>query len=181
MMPFGFPPCGFPSSPAGALSLLSSARGGAPWLIPTAAAADISARSSAALDELIAENRAAILAWQLFSDRSPGGRLALLPPPSMVGRVVPGEVPGWHATQQFQAHTSPGGRADGDDGPAGRYGFLEAPAGTGHTTLDLMQAPPASAGTPFRPVPERAVTAKKDAAAAGCSSDAWAPVPGRVV
>ncbi|KAK3144055.1 hypothetical protein QOZ80_4AG0308250 [Eleusine coracana subsp. coracana] len=164
MMPFGFPPCGLPTSPAGALSLLSSARGGAPWLIP--AAADISARSSAALDELIAENRASLLAWQFFSDRSPGRVPVPMPMPSssIMGRVLPGEAPG--SGWQIQAHLP------------GEGGF-EAPSG-GHTTLDLMQ----TAGAPFRPVPERA--AKKDGDDAGCSgSDAWASsvegAPGRVV
>ncbi|GJN26804.1 hypothetical protein PR202_gb14764 [Eleusine coracana subsp. coracana] len=164
MMPFGFPPCGLPTSPAGALSLLSSARGGAPWLIP--AAADISARSSAALDELIAENRASLLAWQFFSDRSPG-RGVPVPSSSIMGRVLPGEAPvsGW----QIQAHHHPGEAS------------FEAPS-AGHTTLDLMQ----TAGAPFRPGPER--TAKKDGDDdAGCSgSHAWASsvegaAPGRVV
>jgi hypothetical protein len=152
--PFGHG--GFPSSPAGALSLLSSARGvGAPWLIP--AAADISARSSAALDELIAENRAALLARQFFADRCPG-------------RVLPGQVPGWPTTP-FLAQP---GRAD-DNGVAGRYNSFEAPS-AGHTmTVDLMQ-------TPLRPVPERAARTPKDD---GCSSSgAWASVegaPGHVV
>jgi hypothetical protein len=152
--PFGHG--GFPSSPAGALSLLSSARGvGAPWLIP--AAADISARSSAALDELIAENRAALLARQFFADRCPG-------------RVLPGQVPGWPTTP-FLAQP---GRAD-DNGVAGRYNSFEA-SSAGHTmTVDLMQ-------TPLRPVPERAARTPKDD---GCSSSgAWASVegaPGHVV
>uniref|UniRef100_A0A0A9HM75 Uncharacterized protein n=1 Tax=Arundo donax TaxID=35708 RepID=A0A0A9HM75_ARUDO len=153
LMPFGhggFPPCGLPASPAGALSLLSSGRGGgAPWLI---SAPDISARSSAALDELIAENRAALLAWQFFSDRSAAGR---------------------------QADHHPGG------GRAADHGWChEAPPSTaaGHTTLDLMQTPTASAGAQFRPVPERAARPPKKDDDAGCSSDAWAPVEGaRVV
>ncbi|XP_062224878.1 squamosa promoter-binding-like protein 7 [Phragmites australis] len=155
----GFPQCGLPASPAGALSLLSSSRGGAPWLIP---APDISVRSSAALDELIAENRAALLACQFLSGR---------PAPS-AGRVLPPEVAGWHAHLQLQAHPG-GGRADG--------GCNEAPS-TGHTTLDFMQAPTASSGAPFRPVPERAARAPKKDGDAGCSSDAWASAEGaRVV
>ena len=52
------------SSPTGrALSLLSS--GGDSWISPS----DLSSRSSAALRELIAENRAAILGRQLILDR----------------------------------------------------------------------------------------------------------------
>ena len=57
---------GFPylSSPTGrALSLLSSKTDS--WVSP----ADISSRSSAALRELIAEHRAAIMAGQLILDR----------------------------------------------------------------------------------------------------------------
>ncbi|XP_034602555.1 squamosa promoter-binding-like protein 7 [Setaria viridis] len=180
MAPFGHgflpPPCGLPASPAGALSLLSSARG-APWLVP--AAPDISARSSAALDELIAENRAALLAWQFFSssDRPAPGR-HLAPPSSSVGRALtPAEqAAGWH-------HPHDGAGAGG----GGRY-YHEAAASSGHTTLDLMQTAAAattvaSAGAPpFRPVPERAAAARppraKDGDAAGCSSDAWAPAGG---
>ncbi|WVZ86640.1 hypothetical protein U9M48_033391 [Paspalum notatum var. saurae] len=163
------PPCGLPASPAGALSLLSSARGGAagaPWLVP-AAAPDISARSSAALDELIAENRAALLAWQFFSsDRSasPGRALQLPPPPDHVA------AGGWH----LHPHNNGAG--------GGRY--HAAPPCAGHTTLDLMQRTAATASAaagapPFRPVPERAAArppwTTKDGDAAGCSSDAWAP------
>ncbi|TVU01410.1 hypothetical protein EJB05_53123, partial [Eragrostis curvula] len=167
VMPFGhgggFPPFGLPSSPAGALSLLSSARGG-PWLIP--AAADISARSSAALDELIAENRAALLAWQFFSDRSGAGRPTL-------------SSSGWHLANPAAG----GGRADDDDAAAGgRYRF-DAPSTGLNTTLDLMQTPAsASAGAPpFRPVPARAARTPENG---GGDSDAWASVeesPGRVV
>ncbi|OEL16663.1 Squamosa promoter-binding-like protein 7, partial [Dichanthelium oligosanthes] len=171
--PFGhgfLPPCGLPASPAGALSLLSSARGaaGAPWLAP--AAPDISARSSAALDELIAENRAALLAWQFFSssDRSAAGRH--LAPPSAAGRaLLPPTDPaaGWH-----HAHN-------------GRY-YHAAPAGAGHTTLDLMQTAAAtttvaSAGAAFRPVPGRAAARPPKTEygdATGCSAAAWAPAGG---
>ncbi|PUZ48326.1 hypothetical protein GQ55_7G237000 [Panicum hallii var. hallii] len=182
--PHGFghgflPPCGLP---AGALSLLSSARGaGAPWLVP---APDISARSSAALDELIAENRAALLAWQFF-DRSAPSRHHLAPP-SSAGRAPPPpdhQAPGWPSPH----HPHNGGGAGG----AGRY-FHAAPASAGHTTLDLMQLAAGAAATtaapagapPFRPVPERVGAAarpprtKDNGGASGCSSDAWAPAGG---
>ncbi|RLM74544.1 squamosa promoter-binding-like protein 7 [Panicum miliaceum] len=176
MAPFGhgfLPPCGLPASPAGALSLLSSARGaGAPWLVP---APDISARSSAALDELIAENRAALLAWQ-FSDRSAPGRHHLAPPPP------DHQAAGWPSPHHPRNGAGPGG--------GGRYHHAAA-ASAGHTTLDLMQTA-AAAGTtaapagapPFRPVPERAGAAarpprtKDDGDAAGCGADAWAPAGG---
>ncbi|KAJ1272155.1 hypothetical protein BS78_06G181400 [Paspalum vaginatum] len=173
MAPFGhgfMPPCGLPASPAGALSLLSSARGGAagaPWLVP---APDISARSSAALDELIAENRAALLAWQFFSsDRSAGGRH---PAPPSAGRAL--QLP----PRPDQAAA------------AGWHPHHAAPPCAGHTTLDLMQRTAAATSTasaaggapPFRPVPERAAArpprTTKDGDAAGCSSDAWAPAGG---
>ncbi|CAL5030672.1 unnamed protein product [Urochloa decumbens] len=171
MPPFGhgfLPPFGFPASPAGALSLLSSATrgaGGAPWqLVP---APDISARSSAALDELIAENRAALLAWQFCSpsssslDRSPPRRRLAPPPPA-------------------DDHQAAIWRHPHDGAGGGRYYRAAPPASAGHTTLDLMQtAAAASAGAPpLRPVPERAAAARppggaKDGGdAAGCSSDA---------
>ncbi|CAN6235839.1 unnamed protein product [Urochloa humidicola] len=160
MPPFGhgfLPPFGLPASPAGALSLLSSAaRGaaGAPWqLVP---APDVSARSSAALDELIAENRAALLAWQFFSPASSERLSAHAPPPPADHQ----QAAGWHHPRD------------------GRY------CRAGHTTLDLMQttAAAASAGAPppLRPVPERAAAARPPGAkqgggdAAWCSSDAWA-------
>ncbi|KAL0913033.1 hypothetical protein M5K25_016463 [Dendrobium thyrsiflorum] len=53
-----------PNSPNSALSLLSS--NATPWASPP----ELSSRSSAALRELIAENRATLFAKQLFSDRS---------------------------------------------------------------------------------------------------------------
>ncbi|XP_039141531.1 squamosa promoter-binding-like protein 7 [Dioscorea cayenensis subsp. rotundata] len=52
------------ATPGRALSLLSSKS--SPWI----STSDLSSRSSAALRELIAENRAALLARQLFSDRN---------------------------------------------------------------------------------------------------------------
>lgn len=51
------------ASPGCALSLLSSKA--SPWISPSS---DFSSRSSAALNDLIAENRAALLARQLFLD-----------------------------------------------------------------------------------------------------------------
>jgi len=170
------PPCGgLPGSPAGALSLLSSARGGtarAPWLVTTP---DISARSSAALDDLIAENRASLLAWQYFSDRSssaPGRHFASS---STAGCALP-PVDQAAASWRPRPHGGVGG---------GRY--HPAPPGAWHTTLDLMQtASPGAApatGAPFRrPVPERAGMRPrgktKDGDASGCSLDAWAPAGG---
>jgi len=171
------PPCGgLPGSPAGALSLLSSARGGAasgaPWLVTTP---DISARSSAALDDLIAENRASLLAWQYFSDRSssaPGRHFASS---STAGCALPPADHQAAASWRPRPHGGVGG---------GRY--HAAPPGAWHTTLDLMQtASPGAApatGAPFRPVPERAGMRPRgktnDGGASGCSLDAWAPAGG---
>ncbi|KAL5214571.1 hypothetical protein ABZP36_003723 [Zizania latifolia] len=139
-MGHGFPPYDLPTSPASVLSLLSSTRTAGPWMIPTP---DISARSSAALDELIAENRA-LLAWQFFADRSPS---AAYP---MAG--------GWHA---HVARPPPH--------EAGAGGHLEPAAG--HVTLDLMQqaTSAAAAGGPLRPVAER--PAKVGGDGAGCTSN----------
>ncbi|KAG8083132.1 hypothetical protein GUJ93_ZPchr0014g47288 [Zizania palustris] len=141
-----YPPYGLPSAPAGALSLLSSSRAAGQWMIPTP---DISARSSAALDELIAENRA-LLSWQFFADRSP---------PSA---GYPAAAGGWHA---HLARTTPPHEAGA--------GGQQEPA-VGHVTLDLMQATTAAAGgVPFRPVAAR--PAKEGGGdGAGCSSDMWA-------
>uniref|UniRef100_A0A0D9W7Y0 SBP-type domain-containing protein n=1 Tax=Leersia perrieri TaxID=77586 RepID=A0A0D9W7Y0_9ORYZ len=151
----GFPPYGLPASSAGALSLLSSARATTgPWLIPTP---DISARSSAALDELIAQNRAALLSWQFFSERSP-------PPGSRPTGRPPAETPpaGWHAHLQARPprHESPA-------------------AASGHVTLDLMQSTTeaGAAGAPFRPVPARPAKDGGGGGDAGCTSDAWTSSP----
>ncbi|KAL5215761.1 hypothetical protein ABZP36_007162 [Zizania latifolia] len=140
-----YPPYGLPTAPAGALSLLSSSRAAGQWMIPTP---DISARSSAALDELIAENRA-LLSWQFFTDRSP---------PSAGYATAAG---GWQA---HLARTTP-------PHEAGAGGQQEPAAG--HVTLDLMQATTAAAaGVPFRPVAAR--PAKEGAGdGPGCSSDMW--------
>ncbi|XP_006653653.2 squamosa promoter-binding-like protein 7 [Oryza brachyantha] len=157
MLGHGFPPYGLPTSSAGALSLLSATRATGPWLIPTP---DISARSSAALDELIAENRAALLSWQFFSDRQPpAGRPTGRPPAETVG--------GWHA----HLHAPPPGTGGQHD--------QQSPAAAGHVTLDLMQAtaaaPGAAGGAPLRPVPARPPA--KENGDPGCTPDAWTSSP----
>ncbi|KAG1362162.1 squamosa promoter-binding-like protein 7 [Cocos nucifera] len=110
-----------PTSPGRALSLLSSKA--SPWVSST----DLSSRSSAALRELIAENRAAVLARQLFSDRGGwhnvcSGNQASLP-----------YVPHEHQ-EPLQAQTQ---LTDGWNQ------FQEA---GNHVTLDLMQMPSSSFG-----------------------------------
>lgn len=176
------PPCGgLSGSSAGALSLLSSARSGAtsaaPWQVTTS---DISARSSAALDDLIAENRAALLAWQYFSDRSssaPGRHFASSSSTATGCALPPADDQHAAASWRPHPHSGVGG---------GRHHM--APPGVWHTTLDLMQtassaAPATSTGAPFRPVPERAGArprgkSKDGDDASGCSLDAWAPAGG---
>ncbi|KAG1354443.1 squamosa promoter-binding-like protein 7 [Cocos nucifera] len=108
-----------PASSTRALSLLSSKA--SPWV----SASELSSRSSAALRELIAENRAAVLARQLFSDR--GGW----------HNVVSGNqanlsyVPHQHQVpSQAQAQLTDGWNQ-----------FQEA---GNHVTLDLMQMPSSS-------------------------------------
>ncbi|KAF0894083.1 hypothetical protein E2562_033962 [Oryza meyeriana var. granulata] len=151
----GFPPYGLPTSSAGALSLLSSTRATGAWLIPTP---DISARSSAALDELIAENRAALLSWQFLSDRQPqAGR--------PTGRAPAETAGGWHEHMQARPHPS---------GAGGQH-EQQSLAAAGHVTLDLMQATTAAAGAPFRPVPAR--PSNEGDRDAGCTSDAWTSSP----
>uniref|UniRef100_A0ACD5UT48 Uncharacterized protein n=1 Tax=Avena sativa TaxID=4498 RepID=A0ACD5UT48_AVESA len=149
----GFAPYGtLATSPAGALSLLSSPRA-APWLISTTPGDVFSARSSsAALDELIAENRAALLACHFFPDRSGAA------PPA--ADMMPG---GWH--QQVRAVVGSGsvGRNHG-----------AAPPEAGHVTLDLMQAP-ATAGVPFRPMAPGRPSEDGDA---GRGSGVWTPLQG---
>ncbi|KAJ3680596.1 hypothetical protein LUZ60_016874 [Juncus effusus] len=100
-----------PTSPDHALSLLSS-KAGSPWV---STPADLSSRSSAALRELIAENRAAILGRQLTHYSNMPHNLShqlqvVSPPPFHYG------AGGW-------AHFA---------------------GGDGQVTLDLMQAPGAS-------------------------------------
>ncbi|XP_037486810.1 squamosa promoter-binding-like protein 7 [Triticum dicoccoides] len=153
----GFVPYGgLPTSPAGALSLLSSARA-APWLVPTTPGDVFSARSSsAALDELIAENRAALLACHFFPQRS-------------AGRPAAAEMaPAWH-----QAHQqAPPGHAVVGNGAGRDHGAPPPPAG--HVTLDLMQAP-ATAGLPFRPMAQGRPAEDGDA---GRGSGVWTPLQG---
>ncbi|KAE8799783.1 squamosa promoter-binding-like protein 7 [Hordeum vulgare] len=132
----GFAPYGgLPTSPAGALSLLSSARG-APWLVPTTPGDVFAARSSsAALDELIAENRAALLACHFFPQRSAAAR-----------PTAAEMAPTW---QQAHQQAPPGHALVGNGVGVGQDHGAAAPAG--HVTLDLMQAP-STAGLPFRPM-----------------------------
>ncbi|CAM0903471.1 unnamed protein product [Alopecurus aequalis] len=156
----GFAPYGaLTTSPAGALSLLSSPRA-APWLIPTTPGDVFSARSSsAALDELIAENRAALLARHFFPERSVAARTAV-----PAAEMVPG---GWDQAAHQQVHAVVGNGSVGRD-----HGGPPPPAG--HVTLDLMQAP-STAGVPFRPMaPDRPA----EDGDAGRYSGVWTPVQG---
>uniref|UniRef100_A0ACD5UDD2 Uncharacterized protein n=1 Tax=Avena sativa TaxID=4498 RepID=A0ACD5UDD2_AVESA len=152
-MVHGFAPYGaLATSPAGALSLLSSPRA-SPWLISTTPGDVFSARSSsAALDELIAENRAALLACHFFPDRSGAAR-----PAAAAADMMPG---GWHQ----QVHLVVG---------SGNHGGAAPPA-AGHVTLDLMQTP-ATAGGPFRPMAPGRPAEDGDA---GRSSGVWTPLQG---
>ncbi|XP_077242967.1 squamosa promoter-binding-like protein 7 [Tasmannia lanceolata] len=116
------------SSTGRALSLLSSMTSS--WVSPTDL--DLSSRSSAALRELIAENRAAVLARQLFSDRvwhhgldeTGGGQMFLSHVPHQQHQVVP----------------------DGSERPClvPEWSPFHGPAV--HLTLDLMQTPNSSFG-----------------------------------
>ncbi|KAL6007810.1 hypothetical protein ACLOJK_033312 [Asimina triloba] len=106
-----------------ALSLLSSKSSS--W-VPSA---DLSSRSSAALRELIAENRAAVLARQLMSDRGwnhgvddAGGAQALM------------------STTSHNHHVAPSGSEECRLVPV--LDHFHEPAA--HVTLDLMQRPNAS-------------------------------------
>lgn len=108
-----------PTSPGRALSLLSSKA--SPWV----STSDLSSRSSAALRELIAENRAAVLARQLFSDRG-----------------------GWHnvvsgnqATLSYAPHQHEVPSQAQTQLTDGWNQFHEA---GNHVTLDLMQMPSSS-------------------------------------
>ncbi|KAK1273253.1 Squamosa promoter-binding-like protein 7 [Acorus gramineus] len=112
------------SPPAGrALSLLSSKA--STWVSP----ADLSSRSSAALRELIAENRAAIFARQLVSDR--GWQLPNDP------QEVPPSPPHHHHHDHYHSIN--------EGGPSARLlpgGWDLQYHGPGpHVTLDLMQTP----------------------------------------
>ncbi|XP_047063830.1 squamosa promoter-binding-like protein 7 [Lolium rigidum] len=150
----GFAPYGaLTTSPPGALSLLSSTRA-TPWLIPTNPSDVFSAHSSsAALDELIAENRAALLACHFFPERS-GAAWPAVP----AAEMTPG---GWHQAAHQQVHGVAGNGAVRRD-----HGGAPPPAG--HVTLDLMQTP-ATAGARFRPT---------DDGDAGRGSGVWTPLQG---
>ncbi|KAM0887002.1 hypothetical protein ACQ4PT_029350 [Festuca glaucescens] len=158
----GFAPYGaLRTSPAGALSLLSSTRA-APWLIPTTPGDVFCAHSSsAALDELIAENRAALLACHFFPERSGTARPAVL-----AAEVMPG---GWHQAAHQQVRGLVGNGAVRRD-----HGGPPPPAPAGHVTLDLMQAP-TTAGAPFRPMAQDRPTEDGDA---GRGSGVWTPLQG---
>ncbi|XP_068635622.1 squamosa promoter-binding-like protein 7 [Aristolochia californica] len=104
-----------------ALSLLSSKASSSSWVSPS----DLSSRSSAALRELIAENRAAILARQLFSERS--------------WPHVVDEAGGAHAYLTHDGHN----QHQQLPVVSGWSHFHEP---TVHVTLDLMQAPSSSFG-----------------------------------
>lgn len=157
----GFAPYGaLTTSPAGALSLLSSTRA-APWLIPTSPGDVFSAHSSsAALDELIAENRAALLACHFFPERSGAARPAV-----PAAEMTPG---GWHQAAHQQVHGVAGNGAVRRD-----YGGPPPPP-AGHVTLDLMQAP-ATAGARFRSMAPDRPTEDGDA---GRGSGVWTPLQG---
>ncbi|KAL6322381.1 hypothetical protein AAG906_007934 [Vitis piasezkii] len=111
------------SSPTGrALSLLSSKSDS--WV----SSAELSLRSSAALRELIAENRAAILARQLILDRDWHWHHHGMEDSG-------GEQPGSDSLMPHQHQMFPGSRS--------WERFHEA---NGHVTLDLMQAPSSAFG-----------------------------------
>ncbi|KAM0844425.1 hypothetical protein ACQ4PT_057065 [Festuca glaucescens] len=160
----GFAPYGaLTTSPAGALSLLSSTRT-APWLIPTNPSDVLSAHSSsAALDELIAENRAALLACHFFPERSGAAR-----PAAPAAEMTAG---GWHQAAHQQVHGVPGNGAVRRD-----HGGPPPPAcpPAGHVTLDLMQAP-ATAGARFRPMAPDRPNEDGDAGR-GRGSGVWTPL-----
>ncbi|KAJ4952243.1 hypothetical protein NE237_029075 [Protea cynaroides] len=103
------------------LSLLSSSSGS--WVSP----ADLSLRSSAALRELIAENRAATIAPQLFLDRAwnhhsvneLGAQPGLLPHITHPYHMLP-ETPEWDRFQESGAHLT----LDLMQAPSSHFGFL---------------------------------------------------------
>lgn len=112
------------STPTGALSLLSSKSDS--WV----SSAELSLRSSAALRELIAENRAAILARQLILDRDWHWYHHGMDDSG-------GEQPGSDSLIPHQHQMFPESESRGWDR------FHEA---NGHVTLDLMQAPSSAFG-----------------------------------
>lgn len=112
----------FPLSNGCALSLLSSKDS---WI----SSGDLPARCSAALRELIAENRAAILARQLILDKDWQ----------------------WHHHHHHHPTEDLNGRQDGvsyqHQMGTGSHGWDRiSEAGGGHVTLDLMQAPNSAFG-----------------------------------
>ncbi|XP_072955534.1 squamosa promoter-binding-like protein 7 [Typha angustifolia] len=108
------------TSPGRALSLLSSKA--SPWI----STSDLSSRSSAALRELIAENRAALLAQQLFSDRG-----------------------GWHNSLSMNHSTIPHWQHQNQVPSQSQQltdGWSHFQESGNHVTLDLMQVPTTSFG-----------------------------------
>ncbi|WOL06243.1 squamosa promoter-binding-like protein 7 [Canna indica] len=110
------------SVPGCALSLLSSKA--SPWI----STSDFSSRSSAALNELIAENRAAVLARQLFIDH--GGCHAMV----SAKQQQPPPTSSWPNNQQYYQATPQTATLDG-------WSHHLQEAGRNVTTLDLMQMP----------------------------------------
>lgn len=107
------------TTPGRALSLLSSKA--SPWCLTP----DLSSHSSAALYELIAENRAAVLTRQICSDRAVW--------PNTGARIH--SYPTQHWPHQLQVTVPPRHLDDG---------WAHLNDANGHVTLDLMQAPGSS-------------------------------------
>lgn len=117
-----------------ALSLLSSSKGES-WDAPCN---DLSTRSSAALRELIAENRAAILARQMIIlDRDDLGE-----PQRTTSTAATTPTAGFNHNHQMFPETQ-----GWDDKVADH--FHDQSSGGSHLTLDLMQAPPCSTSFGF--------------------------------
>ncbi|RWW31857.1 hypothetical protein BHE74_00022708 [Ensete ventricosum] len=134
------------ASPGCALSLLSSKA--SPWITTS----DFSSRSSAALNELIAENRAAVLARQLLAD---GG--------------------GWHTMVSVKQQQQPvywshlQHQATPQLAPPHADGWSRLQGTGGHVTLDLMQMPDS-----FEIVSGRSKSREEDEE----SSDIWKSLAG---
>lgn len=115
-----------------ALSLLSSNKDS--WISAT----DLPARCSAALRELIAENRAAILSRQLILDKD--WYHHPFPPPAEAVEAAVDEEMMFHGRQQM------GGLLLNNNYQQQIPGSNSGEAGNGHVTLDLMQAPNSAFG-----------------------------------
>ncbi|KAJ8506386.1 hypothetical protein OPV22_007272 [Ensete ventricosum] len=134
------------ASPGCALSLLSSKA--SPWITTS----DFSSRSSAALNELIAENRAAVLARQLLADG--GGWHTMV-------SVKQQQQPVYWSHLQHQATPQPA--------PPHADGWSRLQGTGGHVTLDLMQMPDS-----FEIVSGRSKSREEDEE----SSDIWKSLAG---